>query len=465
LVRGFVVAAAAILTGPVVSVVFRLLGGAGRGWRITAMVVAVLAALPPIALAASPLYALSITLDFSSGWEVGPYAIRLLGLILVACAISVLRTTGGTAAALRNPFSWAAALVLVLSATAGPNARSIGDIAVPLVALALFVWWFRGDLSRGQLRLLGAIGVGDHRALLRAALRRRLLQNSAQDLYRAARAKVAAGEIDLGRYDGQQAELDDAATRDTVRAASPRNAAAGLDQASRGAEIELERAALGSHTGRSPWREGRAAAGYALLIACPIITLDGWAFATTYSAITGMSGAALLSVICYLLRWTAYGFLFGYFYPIVRGANPAAKARTLMLTVLVPEVLQVVTNAVTRGDIEAAILPWLGFGHPISGSTAVLGVAVRAGQVIAFCLAMGLFWERRLCVAGGVGWSRLRNFRSLRAFGGPATAVIVAAATTAATALATYAVASVIATSPTPEPSKTPGTGNAATPK
>jgi hypothetical protein len=427
------------LLAPVAIACARLLGAAGRGWRIAAIVLAVTSVLPPIALVVAPMQTLSDALNLSDEYAVGPFGVVLLELVLLACAFAVLRTAGQTSAALRDPLVWAAALAVVASLTAGPNAASVGDLAVPVSALALFILWFRGHLAAGPLRLVASVTATDHVALLRAALRRRLVLASAQDLYRAARAKLAAGEVEVTRYDVAQDRLDDIVARGDVRLGS---AVAGLDQA-----------ALGSHAGVRPWRSGMAAAGYALVIAAPIIVLDLWAVATNV-ALASINGVALLATLCYVLRWLAYGFLFGYFYPIVRGVNPAGKARSLLVTVLVPEVLQVMTNAVTRGDSEAAILPWLPFAHPVTASTAVLGIAVRAGQVIAFCIALGLCWERRLCVAAGVTWSRLRNFRSLRSLGAPTIAVVVAAVTTAATALATVAVGSVIATSPAPEPSK-----------
>jgi hypothetical protein len=65
-----------------------------------------------------------------------------------------------------------------------------------------------------------------------------------------------------------------------------------------------------------------------------------------------------------------------------------------------------------------------------------LAVLLRLGETVTFGMFLGLWWERRIAVAGQVPWAAVRNLRSATALGAPATAVVVAVATTVATALA-----------------------------
>ncbi|MBM2620804.1 hypothetical protein JIG36_35420 [Actinoplanes sp. LDG1-06] len=431
-----------VLVTPIVTVLMR---EAEVGWpsgRIAAHMLAVLSTLPPVLVVSDPSGVLDAMVDTSSAILVGGYMITLLGIVTVILSVTYLRSAAATGSALRNPLAWVAATVLVASLARVPNARSFGDFAAPVLALLLFLIWFRGNLGRGDIRTLSSITKPDHKMLVRAALRQRFMVATAEDLFRSARSKIVSGEVDLPEYDELQARLDDAATRNSGYRKGGSSA------------MTLERAAFGSHVGDLPWRSGSVAAGYALLLALPAIAIDGWAFVTVNANenVVTISGAAIVAALFYLLRWIGYGLLFGYFYPVIRGSNAMSKARTLMVLMIVPETLQVVANSVARGATGASVLPWLELGTPTSGATVVLGVAVRAGQVIVFCMVLGLLWERRLCDQAGVAWSRLRSFRSLRSLGAPVTAIVVAGATTAATAIATIAVASVFATSPAPPP-------------
>jgi len=66
---------------------------------------------------------------------------------------------------------------------------------------------------------------------------------------------------------------------------------------------------------------------------------------------------------------------------------------------------------------------------------------------------MGLVWEARLARAAGVSWRQLRDFRRIAAITLPVSTVLIAAATTFATAIAgTWAEQAVI---PPPRPSPT----------
>lgn len=189
----------------------------------------------------------------------------------------------------------------------------------------------------------------------------------------------------------------------------------------------MEQAALGTSAGNNAWRNGVAAAGYTLALSVPVLLYEAWAFyistITSGSSLDAFDGLDLLNILRHLARWLAYGLVFGYFYPLVRGRSPLAKAAALMVAMLVPELLLVAAS----GSVPQLAAP---------GDHGWVAVAIRGGQVVAVCLGLGLAWERRLCRLAGLTWGRVRNLRSIRALGAPVTTVIVAVATAAGTALA-----------------------------
>jgi hypothetical protein len=82
----------------------------------------------------------------------------------------------------------------------------------------------------------------------------------------------------------------------------------------------------------------------------------------------------------------------------------------------------------------------------------VIAAVIRLGQLAVFCLALGLWWERRPVRAAGLDWYRIREFRSIRSLGAPLVTVGIAALTVVATALASATVNVILqpGTAPTP---------------
>jgi hypothetical protein len=115
-------------------------------------------------------------------------------------------------------------------------------------------------------------------------------------------------------------------------------------------------------------------------------------------------------------RWIAYGFVFGYLYPFVRGSTPTTKAAALLAAMLAPELVDLIPRFPTTG-LDA------------------LAVVALVGQLVMYAIGMGLLWEHRLVRKAGVAWARIRDLRTFRAVGTPFTAVVVTIATTAATAI------------------------------
>ncbi|MEU6260424.1 hypothetical protein [Streptomyces sp. NPDC047043] len=176
-----------------------------------------------------------------------------------------------------------------------------------------------------------------------------------------------------------------------------------------------ERRALGSNAGLSPWALGRMAAVSAFVLSLPMILYDLWAVRGWFVSLTLVQ---ILDLLRHSLRWVGYGFVYGHFYPMIPGRAPMAKAARLLAAIAAPEVLLVL--------------------FPQSTGAGNLGIAVllRLGESVAFCMLLGLWWERKIAVTAQLPWAAIRNLRSVTALGAPAAAVTVAAVTTLATALA-----------------------------
>ncbi|MFI6661476.1 hypothetical protein ACIBL8_38845 [Streptomyces sp. NPDC050523] len=186
-----------------------------------------------------------------------------------------------------------------------------------------------------------------------------------------------------------------------------------------------KRFALGSAAGVAPRTAGLAGAALAQALALP------WAI---YELVTGSPVGAdafmpfflgETSVTLRFLHWTIYGFVFGYFYPLLRGLAPIGKAAVLMLSILPAEILPMVTLTV---DPQYAKKPsWRDMAVVCGG---------LAGQTFVICMGLGLCWEWWLARVAGMKWSQVRNFRRLSSVTVPAGTVLVAAATAFATVVA-----------------------------
>jgi hypothetical protein len=171
-----------------------------------------------------------------------------------------------------------------------------------------------------------------------------------------------------------------------------------------------------------------------ILLALPAICFD------VFQAIDWLHTEDLLSIfsfLCYALRWLLYAFIFGYFYPALRGTTAPTKAIGLLIAVLVAELSQILAMSPPSEDLAIA-------------------ATIRGGQVIVLALGLGLLWERKLIVAAGVDWRLLRDFRKLGSLAVPVSTVIVAVVTTVATVTANAAVDNIIHPPPTPPASVTP---------
>ncbi|MFI6323840.1 hypothetical protein ACIBG8_40380 [Nonomuraea sp. NPDC050556] len=322
-----------------------------------------------------------------------------LGLLLVAFILLVLRLRrlGSSITALTSPevqFT-AIALLMVFYLTSGHEEPLFG-LQVPLPSLAVtsvVAWATALWLLAGQHAAhVEPATPEEHRDLVRSALHRRLLRSSEQELYRVSRTRLATGELSLEDFDRQRSAIAQDLEADGAHHPETAFATAGAC---------------------SPWHNGFHAFVISLLLSLP--------FAFVYGLPEGKDLFTVVYNSRYLFTLAAYGFLFGFYYPRIRGTQPMTKALYLMAAVLVTEL---------SAYVAALVDP------DLSGLDKMVVVAIVTGQVALVCVGLGLYWEWRLMHLAGEPWGRVRNVRSVRSLATPLLAVVIAAGTTAATSAA-----------------------------
>ncbi|MEV0615515.1 hypothetical protein AB0I81_19520 [Nonomuraea sp. NPDC050404] len=327
-----------------------------------------------------------------------PIVRGVLGLLLLGFVMLVLRLRrlGGQVSAIDNPVveSTMICVLMVLYITPG-GSTTLADIDVPLPLLAItsLVAWgtARWLLSGPRPALPEPLNLEEHRQLVRAALHKRLLLVSEQELYRIGRGRIGGGDMTMSEFDQQRNVLESA-----------------LNQHGRHPET-----AFATSAGCTPWHNGVHAFTVSLLLSLPFALVYGWP-----------EGVDLTSFVFdgrYLITVPAFGFLFGYFYPRIRGTQPMTKALHLAAAALMTEL---------SGFLSTLAEPDIGAFDKL----VVIGIVV--GQVMMVCIGLGLFWEWRMMHLAGEPWARVRNLRSVRSLAAPTLALLLAAGTTAASSAA-----------------------------
>ncbi|WP_159394819.1 hypothetical protein [Streptomyces sp. H-KF8] len=298
----------------------------------------------------------------------------------------------------------------VLMALGNPSLRTLsmwGDaLAVLWVAIGSLVLIPPGsDATAAKFRHVGRAA---HARFMDRWVRTQLLWDTRADFQRAARSALAE-DMPVPDFSRRWTDLDVPG-----RCGDP---AARLARA--------KRFALGSSAGIAPRTAGLAGAALVQLLALP------WA---GYKLITGEAVGAdgfmpfFLDEISRALRfghWALYGFVFGYFYALLRGRTPIGKAAALMAVVLPAEALSMLPLTMDPQYTR----------NPSWTDTAV-ACGGLAGQTFVVCMVLGLFWEWWLARAAALKWSQVRNFRRLSSVTVPLGTVLVAAATAFATVVA-----------------------------
>ncbi|SPL92216.1 unnamed protein product [[Actinomadura] parvosata subsp. kistnae] len=327
-----------------------------------------------------------------------PIVRGVMGLLLLGFVMLVLRLRrlGAQLSAVDNPVaeSTMICVLMVLYITpSGSTTLADIDVPLPLLAITSLVAWATAQwlLTGPRMAIPEPVNLEEHRALIRAALHKRLLLVAEQELYRVGRARIGAGELTMADFDQQHNALEAAMNR-------------------HGRHPET---AFATSAGCSPWYNGIHAFTVSLLLSLPFALVYGWP-----------EGVDLTSFIFdgrYLITLPAFGFLFGYFYPRIRGTQPMTKALHLTAAALLTE-LSGYLSTLAEPDIGAF------------DKTQV--VAIVVGQVMMVCIGLGLFWEWRIMHLAGEPWARVRNLRSIRSLAAPTLALVLAAGTTAASSAA-----------------------------
>ncbi|GGW83686.1 hypothetical protein GCM10010297_00150 [Streptomyces malachitofuscus] len=298
----------------------------------------------------------------------------------------------------------------VLMALGYPSLRTliIWGVALAVLWAALGSWLLIPVGSGVTAAKFRRVERRAHAPFMNRWVRTQLLWDTRADFQRAARSTLAE-DMPVTDFDDRWRKLDvpgrcgDPATR-LARA---------------------KRFALGTSAGAPPGKEGLRGALLMQLLALPWAT-----YQLLFTEAVGHDGSTpfALGQISKLLRfahWALYGFVFGYFYALLRGSTPIAKAAMLMAVVLPAELLVVIP---LTADVAYTV-------NPSWNDTAVT-CGVLAGQILVPCMVLGLVWEWRLAQAAALKWSQVRNFRRLSSVTVPLGTVLVAAATAFATVVA-----------------------------
>lgn len=175
-------------------------------------------------------------------------------------------------------------------------------------------------------------------------------------------------------------------------------------------------------TGTSAWENGRRTAYYSLLFSIPWSVLY---LRDLVNAAVPSDSYLLLDlvtrVVYFALAWLSYGFIFGYFYPQIRGNNGVQKALAMFLTIVVPDL---VWTALARPVDDAN---WVSFGF---WTLQIFVHTMLLGMIVGDLLTMRSY---------GFKWRHLLDFYRLTSLSAWTTSVILAIAAAASTLITSEA--------------------------
>ncbi|MEU3290495.1 hypothetical protein [Streptomyces longwoodensis] len=264
-------------------------------------------------------------------------------------------------------------------------------VAIAAVGFALLL----PQSAERRAARLHAVPSRAHNRRMHALLKDQTMEASRREFLTSSRAALAAGELTAREWSARWKKLGALGARSTA----PQHS------------LALRLAALGSSGGRSAWRNGVAGAVLLTVLSLP------WLFYTLPPLLSVTSQVdSSVEVWTYALRWSLYGFIYGYAYSWVRGGSPLGKAMCLLAVVLTAELAQLLYRGLKPDAFGISLL-------------------LTAGNCLAVFLVLGLYWEARMVRAAGLRWGQIRSFRSLSTIAVPASTVVVAAATALATAM------------------------------
>ncbi|GLX94143.1 carbohydrate-binding protein [Herbidospora sp. NBRC 101105] len=305
--------------------------------------------------------------------------------VLVVLLVLRLRRLGRRPAAVAAGETVASVAFLAMLLYLIPTPTIVG--VASLVALAA-VWWLLSGTAARRAPGFAAVTGTAHAQAVAASIHRRFMRLALRHLYRTGRARLGTGEMTTAAFEEQRTALEQAISAERPGPVDP----------------DLAFATSG---GRAPWQNGVAAFLVALAVTAPITIVYKQPFIEQTDPVMHLLSARMVFGL------PLFGFLYGYFYPRVRGDRPLSKASYLLVAGLLVEV--------------AALLPRLTGTEPAADKLGVL--AIVAGEVTLLALTLGLFWEWRLMWLAREPWHRIRGF-NVRGLAAPLSALAIAVVTT-----------------------------------
>jgi len=315
-----------------------------------------------------------------------------------------------------------AAISLVLARPAVNDERRIGVCA----AFVLLAFSFAVPVSRAENAVQLSSGTLDERrALIIELAKQRVLQDRAKSIYRDAVAGLAQPEAQTAEIEGR--------------------AHAAVEVLTTTLDATVVERAFAAPPGSTPWGSGITAAAIAAFLSVPFLwfALRGnWG--DWLHVFESDPAVVALPFRLGTLRAVFFAFIYGFYYPQLRGVTSLGKSVRFCAFILPADLMCAWLSQTTGGSLAKAL-------------------TVEAAQQVTILMVLGAVWEFRAMRSAGLPWSVLRRFRGLHTLSGPVSAVLVAAVTAAVTAFATsYAKVEISPQSPIPTPSvsSTPTAGH-----
>lgn len=281
-------------------------------------------------------------------WSVLTYAQRiddLLPLILLAAGATAMRYLGSAPVTDQSKLKRYRALgILTWFVVLSSSYTLAGSFSWPAfaaaVTAALGAWALMpaDQVARASCVLRQSVQqqADAVRLTVRAGGARRLVPAYAK----AMRDQVTAGKLSFDRAQRKISDLEEIAAgsgNETTTGGSPLLAT-------------VEQRGFGSLTSRRPWRRGLWSAAAGALIGAPWVVLGLAGARPNLGTTEGYPELAVLAAITPLVvRWAAYGFAFGYFYPLIRGNTGLSKAVWFTAVATAPAVLSTVAQGHSSG--------------------------------------------------------------------------------------------------------------------
>ena len=175
-------------------------------------------------------------------------------------------------------------------------------------------------------------------------------------------------------------------------------------------------------TGNSAWDNGCRTLYYGLLFSIPwsVLYLRNLVRAPVNSD-SYLPLDLLVNVIYFFLSWMSYGFIFGYFYPHIRGKNGIQKALVMFVTIAVPE------------------LVWTALARPVDYANWV-SFSFWTLQIFVHTMLLGMVaGDHSIMRSHGFKWGHLFDFYRISSLSAWASSVILAIAAAASTLITSEA--------------------------